>query len=720
MNFNFTWEDRINGLSDAVADDVNSLADGILELQYFISKEHDDPISPQVAEALAQKAEKANFYVGEGVTTDAETCYAATQNIREINNNNVNDIGGGMYGATYYAKESILLHVTADHFVALGLGANDPFEGMVIAVHCDNTQGMQTNMNAPVKNAAGEDIGSMIFQLGAGECLLFRYEGDAFYVKGKGCVTFSDGNYTAALPTLSENRTMGDMIWRSADEFLQKIDIYHYSDVTGTFPLQAHKRYAVTLAGDTVFSPPDVSDVTSDSLIEVILHLPLEYAVSFGNVLYWDGKKPILSVGCYRLLYAYDVNVGRWCLLCTEYREDWSEALGLSVDFKNCVFERLEAAKGMTKGTDFDAFSMYGGRKMCNVADDGTILAYEGDTSYANDGGNGQVMVYQPAFYYKVIPLKLEATENGTAIRKAEYYVSEKPLIGFKRHPAFYDENGDEIDYILLSAYEGCIYDADGGDDGTGAYIVGTAGTLAYAPNYVDLSVDKLSSVGGVMPCNGLTLSEAEQLAQNRGTNWHIDHMLSLSVNQLLAVIEMGGFNMQTAIGEGVWKGGEMTTLTGKGNVSGQKKVTYRGCENLWGNVGQYIGGFGIDTEQRVYIAAGYDYHNDLAFPWRATDVFIEKRGQYYISAFLYDIQLDWAFLPCEVLGDSITVGDAFPVQDTETTSGLTLTGIYNNYSTPQGLFGYNFRGRGNTSKTYGTTGARLLYIPTAETEAEE
>ena len=76
--------------------------------------------------------------------------------------------------------------------------------------------------------------------------------------------------------------------------------------------------------------------------------------------------------------------------------------------------------------------------------------------------------------------------------------------------------------------------------------------------------------------------------------------------------------------------------------------------------------------------------------------------------------------MPCEVLGNSITVGDAFPVQDIETTSGLTLTGIYNNYATLQGLFGYNFRGRGNTSKTYGTTGARLLYIPTAETEAEE
>ncbi len=103
---------------------------------------------------------------------------------------------------------------------------------------------------------------------------------------------------------------------------------------------------------------------------------------------------------------------------------------------------------------------MYGGRKRCNVADNGTITAYYGDTNYADDGTNGQVMVYQPKFYYKVVPLKLEKnvdTGIGYHIRKANYYVSDTPKAGFKPHPAFYDENGNEVDYILYSAYEGVL-----------------------------------------------------------------------------------------------------------------------------------------------------------------------------------------------------------------------------------------------------------------------
>jgi hypothetical protein len=32
---------------------------------------------------------------------------------------------------------------------------------------------------------------------------------------------------------------------------------------------------------------------------------------------------------------------------------------------------------------------MYGGRMRCNVADDGTINAFYGDPTYADDGSNG-------------------------------------------------------------------------------------------------------------------------------------------------------------------------------------------------------------------------------------------------------------------------------------------------------------------------------------------
>lgn len=84
------------------------------------------------------------------------------------------------------------------------------------------------------------------------------------------------------------------------------------------------------------------------------------------------------------------------------------DVVGVQVDFANKTFKRLGGAEGKTKGTDFDVFPMFGGRKRCCVSNDGTILAYYGDNGYSEDGSNGQVMVYQPKFYYRVAPLRLE------------------------------------------------------------------------------------------------------------------------------------------------------------------------------------------------------------------------------------------------------------------------------------------------------------------------
>ena len=89
----------------------------------------------------------------------------------------------------------------------------------------------------------------------------------------------------------------------------------------------------------------------------------------------------------------------------------WDEDIaGIMVDYQNRIFKRLAGAYDKTAGADFDQFEMFGGRKRCNVADDGTIVAYYGDEDYAEDGSMGQVMVYQPAFYYKVVPLCMTAT----------------------------------------------------------------------------------------------------------------------------------------------------------------------------------------------------------------------------------------------------------------------------------------------------------------------
>ena len=51
------------------------------------------------------------------------------------------------------------------------------------------------------------------------------------------------------------------------------------------------------------------------------------------------------------------------------------DVLGITMDYKNKTCTRIAGAKNLTAGADFDKFSMYGGRKRCNVSDGGTINA---------------------------------------------------------------------------------------------------------------------------------------------------------------------------------------------------------------------------------------------------------------------------------------------------------------------------------------------------------
>jgi hypothetical protein len=130
--------------------------------------------------------------------------------------------------------------------------------------------------------------------------------------------------------------------------------------------------------------------------------------------------------------------------------------VGLDIDYQGKTFIRTQDAANLTMGGDFDNYIMYGGRMRCNVADDGTITAFYGDANYADDGSNGQVMVYQPKFYYQRLPLHIE---GNTIIRSESIILSARKQAGFKLHPIFDDGNGGELEYVLFSAYDGTLVD---------------------------------------------------------------------------------------------------------------------------------------------------------------------------------------------------------------------------------------------------------------------
>lgn len=422
------------------------------------------------------------------------------------------------------------------------------------------------------------------------------------------------------------------------------------------------------------------------------------------------------------------------------------DIVGIQIDYKNKTFKRLAGAANLTKGSDFDKFTMFGGRKRCNVADDGSIVAWYGDADYKEDGSMGQVMVYQPKFYYLVCPVEYDPIDTGIGyhLRKANYYVSEKPRAGFRLHPAFYDASGNEIDYFLTSAYEGSIYDAS-----ASAYLLNDEQVM-------NTGEDKFSSIAGARPASGssqnLTRPNIEAMAQNRGTNWHGDLIKQVSAEQMLMIIEMGMMNLQTAIAQGVvslpWTTGSDTTSsyaaatgstaslgngTGRAEktttyeggvakeytVDGKTSVCWRGKENFWGNIWKFV--YGINIWGNGKMGGGQPYIcSDFSFAESKNSGNYEPAGftvtnaNGYISAMGYSTACDWLFIASECLGNSsLPVGDYTYI--TVNLNGYRIARLgscWNAGGVAGGFCWYLADGVGHRSRIIG---GRLVYIPTRD-----
>lgn len=422
---------------------------------------------------------------------------------------------------------------------------------------------------------------------------------------------------------------------------------------------------------------------------------------------------------------------------------------GVEVDFTNKKFTRLAGAVGKTGGNAFDNVHCFGGRKRCNVTDAGKVVAYYGDAAFTTTGvltqavtiesGRNagtypvgtkvQVMVEQPKFYYKVVPLLTdiitEGENHGHHLRKARYYVCDEPEPGFKLHPAFI-RNGKEHDYIYRGAFEGSLYDTS-----ASAYILDDA-------QVADFTNDMLCSIANAKPMSGLTQNltraNTRKLAQKRGTGWELDYMASISATQLLMLIEYATFNLQSAIGNGAVSKTDdgatnMAENTGAtislGNASGVvvnangiQIVSYRGEENDWGDIWEWKDGGNIKNPTpfadgqygNLYVADHGFADNTDASPYEDTGIH-PAYGEGYISAFGYNENYDWLFIPTEYKGNSSTpVGDY--CWNKNPGWRVPLLGGKWAYGSKAGAFYWGLDSGASTR--YRSIGGRLVYVPDA------
>ena len=400
-----------------------------------------------------------------------------------------------------------------------------------------------------------------------------------------------------------------------------------------------------------------------------------------------------------------------------------AEAVSIEIDYANKTVARAQESAAYSAGSNFNSYAMYGGRMRCNVSDNGQITAFYGDSNYREDGSNGQVMVYQPKFYYRRIMTEV----SNQAIQKEAILISPIAQSGFKLHPLFINDQGEEVDYVLLSAYEGCAYDVSESTYNT---------TDASG---VDFDNDKLSSIANAKPISGannsLTISNAAKLAENRGAGWKISTLESESAMQLLEIVEFGSLNGQLALEKGICNitnivnkncasqtgstsslgnttGAAASTVNITNGVSntysdnGRRAISYRGVENPWGNIWKMIGNVrvrGDGTQQGGIVYIGSD---NLGFT---------LPGSYsWISNFGYEKpEYDWTFIP-KICGNN--ANSVAPVGDYLWThnglNGANILAIGGSASSTDNGGPFYFA-CDYADTFYGSNyGARLLYVP--------
>ena len=425
---------------------------------------------------------------------------------------------------------------------------------------------------------------------------------------------------------------------------------------------------------------------------------------------------------------------------------------GVEVDFVNKKFTRLAGAVNRTPGEGFDSIKCFGGRKRCNVNNDGKVIAYYGDAGFTTTGAllqnvsdpesatiypvkmPVQTMVEQPKFYYKVVPMVLEKGAKGMKIRKARYYVSDTPKAGFKLHPAFI-ENGKENEKIYLAAFEGSLWDAS-----ASAYILDDAQVASFTAAVG--TGDMLSSIANAKPMSGLTQSLTRKntriIAENRGSGWEQAYAATIAASQLLMLIEYASFDMQKAIGNGAVSKTDdgstnMAEVTGAtvnlGNASGAvtnangiQIVSYRGEENFWGNIWAWVDGMNINNPTpweegsvgTLYVADHGFTDDAAASPYEDTGIHPDY-GNGYVSAFGYSEEFDWLFIPAEHTGNSsLPVGDYF----WNSNSGWRVAILGGRWDDGAYAGAFYWALTGAASHRYRIIGGRLVYVPSKKEAA--
>ncbi len=199
------------------------------------------------------------------------------------------------------------------------------------------------------------------------------------------------------------------------------------------------------------------------------------------------------------------------------------DVVGLKYNKTTKVYTRLGAAASWSASacqgsydenvtSDFDAYPLYAGRKLIKANDDFTEVYEQGDDGY--DDFDGDEYVRQPVGWFKDYEDDVERI----------VLLSAYPKSGFKVHPRFLDKNGNILPYADLGRFEGSVVSG------------------------------KMYSKADLPPTNNISLGSANAAARAKSTSeiFTLRTVYDWDFDALMAAVEFGTFNLQSAIGRGM------------------------------------------------------------------------------------------------------------------------------------------------------------------------
>lgn len=268
----------------------------------------------------------------------------------------------------------------------------------------------------------------------------------------------------------------------------------------------------------------------------------------------------------------------------------------------------------------FDSYMPWMGMEECTLNNEtGKVSSKKGDPGFKRTSIDRPVMVKIPEFYYKI-------ERVGSIFR---YYVADGPVDGLSLHPG----SGDNY----LARYEA-------GE--------ASSGTLGFI----------LASYSGAAPSVSKTRSTFRDYARNMASGFQLRDIAAWCAYDLLYLVEYADFNSQEKIGPGIvndtaaHKTGETDAMvyhTGRANSGDNAAVQYRGIENPWGNVSEFIDGINV-YGQSVYICTDpeiYTDDTDTNYPY--SNIKLPTSG--WIKGLGFSSVFPWAFIPNANGGSSIS-----------------------------------------------------------------